>query len=622
MTRLLGLLWCVAGVSAWAQVTVTGGSSTSWPLYVDTNRLWKTKNIAVCWESSDNATERGWVQSAVTNSWQARSGLTFSGWGTCPASGFRGIRIQVADAWPHTEGLGTDLDGKKNGMVLNFVFTFTKDGKQPFSGCLGGSRQFCIEAIGVHEFGHALGFAHEQNRPDVINQWCAGEGNAPGAADGVVMVGPWDLDSVMNYCNPSFNGGGRLSATDVEGVQRYYGAPANDSCNFRTGPFEWNCAGRVAGATSCVQIAESADPHTWNDNFLCMYRSGGPIGTWSDPTACAIQWSSAGPIAGKRCTQISEPADPHTWNDNYLCVANTCPYYFTWSYAGRLANQQCVPWREPADPYTWNDNYLCFDGRPPEQQPQVFLNREENFIAGPFGHKENKVIGGACPAGTVRDTCIALTVGDSGGWCSAEGNAPNGGGQSEAMGFVSGDASDCRCRFHMGAPALQRMHCRVQISNVCAAGHTRCGDQCCNGSQTCQAGQCVDPAPPPGPDCERRAGIGTWSCYRPVPGKTCVKIDEGADPDTWNDNYFCTDVNIGARWSMAGPIAGMRCTQINEGAEPADHTWNDNYLCVPPLSPWQLRWSMAGPIAGYQCVQWLEPSDPHTWNDNYLCMKR
>ena len=63
-----------------------------------------------------------------------------------------------------------------------------------------------------------------------------------------------------------------------------------------------------------------------------------------------------------RCTQITEPADPHTWNDNYLCVPPDAPVLFHWSYAGPVPGLACVQWHEPADPHTWSDNYLCWAG--------------------------------------------------------------------------------------------------------------------------------------------------------------------------------------------------------------------------------------------------------------------
>jgi hypothetical protein len=127
----------------------------------------------------------------------------------------------------------------------------------------------------------------------------------------------------------------------------------------------------------------------------------------------------------------------------------------------------------------------------------------------------------------------------------------------------------------------------------------------------------VQPVTPPQLDCFRRNGPFAWNCAGPPQGAQCTQIVEPADPDTWNDNYFCTTMALDVRWSFSGPIHGMRCTQIFEYADP--HTWNDNYLCVPPTSPVHFAWSEAGPLAGMQCLQWIEPADPHTWNDNYLC---
>lgn len=124
----------------------------------------------------------------------------------------------------------------------------------------------------------------------------------------------------------------------------------------------------------------------------------------------------------------------------------------------------------------------------------------------------------------------------------------------------------------------------------------------------------------PARTCERSAGTVHWSCYRAIPGKTCVKIEETSDPHTWGDNYVCTDSDIGLKWSMHDPIRGMRCTPIFEKEEPPQHMWMDNWLCLPRGSPWTLTWSMSGPIAGRSCVQWLEPSDVHSWTDNYLCL--
>ena len=110
-----------------------------------------------------------------------------------------------------------------------------------------------------------------------------------------------------------------------------------------------------------------------------------------------------------------------------------------------------------------------------------------------------------------------------------------------------------------------------------------------------------------------------WKSNGVLPDWHCANTNEPSDPDTWNDNYFCSRKNIGMRWSSAGPITGMKCTQITESIEPAVHSWTDNYFCVPQDSPLDFQWNSAGPIADKECIQWSEAADLHSWDDNYLC---
>lgn len=176
--------------------------------------VWKTKAIPVCWENpgSINQKERSWVQDSITTTWQQYSDLSFEGWDSCSENS-KGIRIGIQDTEPHTKGLGTQLDGQKNGMVLNFTY-------QNWSNSCGKMLEYCTRVIAIHEFGHALSFAHEQNRGDTP-AWC----DEPQGSNGDINIGAWDVHSVMNYCNSKWSNEGILSSTDIEALQQIYGKP-------------------------------------------------------------------------------------------------------------------------------------------------------------------------------------------------------------------------------------------------------------------------------------------------------------------------------------------------------------------------------------------------------------
>ncbi len=179
--------------------------------------IWNQASIPVCWDTQGYTKEKDWVRKAIARTWMRESQLVFRGWQGCVLAS-KGIRITIDDVGPHVKVLGHYLDGKMGGMVLNFTFNtwsseYCKSPKQ--------IRQYCIEAIAVHEFGHAIGFAHEQNRPDAP-AWCKEQAQG---GNGDFLVTEFDMDSIMNYCNTDWNNAGLLSQLDITAVRSLYGHP-------------------------------------------------------------------------------------------------------------------------------------------------------------------------------------------------------------------------------------------------------------------------------------------------------------------------------------------------------------------------------------------------------------